>query len=116
MRITGGLEAENDKLVQIWASRKRSYISGKQAECGHHYYSRRCKLLRWDLKNIIPLTFEEHTKLHAGKLKYKMLNPCNIIYLNRLHGKDYKEFLLEKCMTDEDFIKMCNKKLKEALG
>jgi hypothetical protein len=49
MQITGGLEKENDKLVQIWASKQRSYYSHKPAECGHHYYSRRNKLLRWDL-------------------------------------------------------------------
>lgn len=115
MRITGGIEAENDKLVQIWACKKRSYVSGKPAQCGHHYYSRRNKLLRWDLKNIIPLTLEEHIKIHSGELSYKIINPCNLLYLERLSHKDYKDYLLEKGITDVDFVKECNRKLKEAI-
>lgn len=116
MRITGGLEEQNDKLVQMWACRQRSYISGKPAQCGHHYYRRNCKLLRWDLKNIIPLTLEEHNQIHAGKIKYKILNPCNAFYLSRMFNKDYKQYLVDKSMTDKEFVYMCNKKLKEALN
>lgn len=114
--MSGGIEDENDKLVQIWATRQRSYVSGRPAQCGHHYYSRHNQLLRWDLKNIIPLTLEEHTKLHNGKLEYKMLNPCNELYLERLYHKNYKDYLFENNLTDEEFIKKCNKKLKEALS
>lgn len=116
MRIIGGIEAQNDRLVQIWASKQRSYISGKPAECGHHFHSRHNKLLRWDLKNIIPLTLEEHQQIHTGKLRYKMINPCNVLYLDRLYRKDYKDYLLERGMTEQDFILECNKKLKEAIS
>lgn len=116
MRITGGLEAQNDKLIQIWATKQRSYISGKPAQCGHHYYSRHNKLLRWDIKNIVPLTFEEHTRIHNGTLSYKIINPCNIIYLERMYRKDYKDYLLEKGLTEEQFVKECNRKLKEAVS
>ena len=116
MRITGGLEAQNDKLIQIWATKQRSYISGKPAQCGHHYYSRHNKLLRWDIKNIIPLTLEEHTRIHNGTLSYKIINPCSIIYLERMYRKDYKDYLLEKGITEEQFVKECNRKLKEAVS
>lgn len=116
MRITGGPEAQNDKLVQMWASRQRSYISGKPAQCGHHYYSRHNKLLRWDIKNIIPLTLEEHIKIHSGKLEYKIKNPCNRMYLSRLANKDYKDYLFENNLTDNEFVLKCNEKLKEALS
>lgn len=116
MRINGGLEAQNDRLVQIWASRQRSYVSGKPAQCGHHYYSRHNRLLRWDLKNIVPLTLEEHTQLHSGKLEYKVKNPCNELYLERMYHKDYKNYLLENNLTDAEFVSKCNKKLKEALS
>lgn len=116
MRITGGIEAENDKLVQIWACKQRSYISGKPAQCGHHYHTKHHRLLRWNLKNIIPLTLEEHTQIHNGTLEYKMINPCNVLYLKRLLRKDYKDYLLEKGMTNQDFVKECNRKLKEAVS
>ena len=116
MRITGGLEKENDKLVQIWASHQRSFISHKPAECGHHYYSRHNRLLRWDLLNIIPLTFEEHTRLHAGNLELNIENPFRKQYLDDMMAKDFKEYLLEKNLTEKEFIKNCNKKLKEKIS
>lgn len=114
--MNGGIEAENDKLVQMWSVRQRSYVSGKPAQCGHHYYSRKNKLLRWDLKNIIPLTLEEHVKLHEGKLIYSIKNPCNELYLDRMVHMDYKTYLLQNGLTDKEFVAKCNKKLKEALS
>lgn len=116
MRITGGLESQNDRLVQIWATSQRSYVSGKPAECGHHYYSRRNTLLRWDLLNIIPLTYEEHTKLHSGNLTINIENPFRVQYLQNMMNKDYKQYLLENNLTEQEFIKLCNKKLKEKVN
>ena len=116
MRITGGLERENDRLVQIWATRQKSYVSRKPAECGHHFYSRGHKLLRWDLLNIIPLTLEEHSKLHSGNLEITIENPFRRQYLQNQVNKDYKSFLLENNLTDYEYIKMCNKKLKEKIS
>ena len=116
MLITGGLERENDKLVQIWASQQRSYVSRKPAECGHHYYSRHNRLLRWDILNIIPLTFEEHTKLHMGNIEVEIRNPFRKQYLQNMMNKDYKTYLLENNLTDSEFVKICNKKLKEKIS
>lgn len=117
MRITGGIEEENDKLVQIWASKQRSYISNKtQNIVGHHYYSRRNKLLRWDLHNIIPLTYEEHTDFHAGKFLIEIKNPFRKQYLENLINVQYKDYLLEHNLTDREFVKQCNDKLKEIIN
>lgn len=116
MRIIGGLEKENDRLVQVWATLQRSYISQKPAECGHHYYSRHNRLLRWDLLNIIPLTFEEHTMHHAGNLDIEIQNPFRKQYLENMINKDFKKYLLENNLTDTEFAKICNKKLKEKIS
>lgn len=116
MRITGGLEKENDRLVQVWATLQRSYISRKPAECGHHYYSRHNRLLRWDLLNIIPLTFEEHTQLHSGNLEVNIENPFRKQYLENMINKDFKRYLLENNITEAEFVKICNKKLKEKIS
>lgn len=115
MRINGGLEAENDKLIQRWACSQRSYVSMKPAQCGHHYYSRRIRLLRWEIANIIPLTYQEHTALHAGNLKLE-ISKGREDFLSALAHKDYKNFLLECNLTDEDFVKIYNKKLKEQIN
>lgn len=116
MRITGGLERENDRLVQVWATKQRSFVSRKPAECGHHYYSRHNRLLRWDLLNIIPLTVEEHTKLHSGNLEINIENPFRKQYLENMINKDFKKYLLENNITDDEFVKICNKKLKEKIS
>ena len=116
MRIIGGLERENDKLVQIWSCRQKSYISRKPAECGHHFYSRQNRLLRWDLMNIIPLTFEEHTRHHSGNLDINISNPFRQQYLSNLMSQNYKDYLLEHNMTDAEFVEDCNKKLKEKIN
>ena len=116
MRITVGLESENDKLIQIWASKQRSFYSRKPAECGHHFYTRSHRLLRWDLLNIIPLTYEEHEKLHLGKIKLDIENPFRLQYLRNMLNKDYKKYLLENNLTEEEFVKICNKKLKEKIN
>lgn len=116
MQITGGIEKENDRLVQIWASKQRSYYSHKPAECGHHYYSRRNKLLRWDLLNIIPLTYEEHNLLHAGCIELEIRNPFREQYLQNMYNKDFKNFLLEKGLTEQEYVKECNRKLKEKIS
>lgn len=116
MQTTGGLEKENDRLVQIWASKQRSYYSHKPAECGHHFYSRRNKLLRWDLLNIIPLTYEEHTLLHAGCIELDIRNPFRAQYLQNMCNKDFKQYLLEKGLTEQEYVKECNRKLKEKIN
>lgn len=117
MRITGGnLERENDRLVQVWASMQRSYISRKPAQCGHHFYSRHNRLLRWDLLNIIPLTIEEHTKLHNGAIEVDIENPFRLQYLQNMINKDFKDYLLENNLTDTEFVKICNRKLKEKIS
>lgn len=115
MRINGGLEEENDRLVQIWATRQKSYVSRRPAQCGHHYYSRWHGLLRWDLENIIPLTYEEHTNHHAGKLPLELPEPRKS-YLESLRRKDFKDYLLENNLTKIEFAKVCNEKLKEKIS
>lgn len=115
MRITGGLERENDRLIQVWATKQRSYVSMKPSQCGHHYYSRYHKLLRWDLKNIIPLTLEEHTQLHSGKLTITLPEDRQE-YLDTMVNRNYKNYLLENNLTDEEFVMICNKKLKEKIS
>ena len=116
MRITGGLESENDKLVQIWASKQRSFYSHKPAECGHHFYTRSHRLLRWDLLNIIPLTYEEHQQLHSGKIELNIENPFRLQYLRNMANKDYKTYLFENNLTESEFVKQCNRKLKEKIN
>lgn len=110
------LEDENDRLIQVWAHRQRSYKSDNWGCVGHHYYSRRHYLLRWDLKNIIPLTYQEHQDLHAGLWELNIKNPFRKQYLDNMVNKDFKDYLLEHGMTREDFIKERNLELRRILN
>lgn len=105
-----------DRLVQQWACAQRSYISGLPAECGHHHVGRNNLLLRWDLRNIVPLTMEEHRAVHDGRLRYDVHNPFRAAYLRDCRHKVLKDYLLEHSLTVGEFIKLREQELLQALG
>lgn len=108
------IEHELDRLVQVWAYRQRSIYSGKRGCVGHHIYSRKNKLLRWDLKNIAPLTPEEHRLLHDGKIILKIDEETQN-YLDEMMRVNYKTWLLMNDMTEREFFKNEKDKLKAEL-
>lgn len=112
---TNIIETKLDAMVQDWACKQRSYLSNMPAEVGHHYYSRRHKLLRWDLLNIIPLTNEEHRKVHDGKYKIEIQNPFRELYLAQRVNMDYKQFLLENGWTEREYLQRCYEKLESEI-
>lgn len=62
------VEHKLDCLVQEWASKKRSEVSGKLGCIAHHIYGRANKFLRYDKDNLFVCTPEEHFSIHAGKI------------------------------------------------
>lgn len=108
------IEHELDKLVQEWASRQRSIYSGKRGCVGHHIYSRKNKMLRWDIRNIAPLTPEEHRLLHDGKI-YLEIDYDTQIYLDEMMQMNFRDFLLENRMTENEFYQQERIKLKNLL-
>lgn len=112
---TSIIETKLDHMVQQWACQQRSYLSHVPAEVGHHYYSRRHKLLRWDLLNIIPLTNEEHRRYHDGKILIEIENPFRELYLSQRVTMDYKQYLLENGWTEREFLQRCYEKIEREL-
>lgn len=105
-----------DRLVQLWAAKQRSIISGRKAECGHHYVRRSELITRWDLRNIIPLTIEEHNAVHAGFLDVEPQNPfAKQLMLNR-KKQGLISYLWENRLTVDEFLKQNEQKLLEALN
>ncbi len=107
------IELKMDRMVQEWASKQRSYVSCFPAECGHHFYHRSIRLLRWDLLNIIPLTFDEHQRHHAGLLDIEIQNPFRAKYLQEKAQKNLKDHLLENGLTEDEWLKKCYLKLEQ---
>ena len=108
------IENELDRMVQEWASRQPSMYSGRYGCVGHHIYSRRHTLLRWDLRNIAPLTMAEHRLLHDGKIPLE-LDEDTEKYLDMVAGTNYKNWLLFNGYTEAEFFASEKQKLKEAL-
>lgn len=108
------IEHELDRLIQEWASRQRSIYSGKRGCVGHHIYSRKNKMLRWDIRNIAPLTPEEHRLLHDGKI-YLEIDYDTQIYLDEMMQMNFRDFLFENRMTENEFYQQERIKLKNLL-
>ena len=109
------IEKELDKLVQEWASLQKSYVSLAMPCVGHHHHSRRIKLLRWDLKNIIPLTHYEHSLVHNGNLVIDIKDPLVKSYLDQMAVKNFKSYLLEQNITENEWLENKHKELKKIL-
>lgn len=109
------IEDKMDRMVQQWACKQQSYVSYLPAQCGHHYKKRRIDLLRWDLLNIIPLTYYEHTQVHNGKLDIEIRNPFRKLYLDQRANMNLKSYLLENGWTREEWLKIQYTKLEREL-
>lgn len=105
-------EKKLDGLVQKWASQQFSRISGQRGCVGHHLIGRRCKLLRHDLNNILPVTQEEHRLIHDGNIDDRRFITT---YLINQKNIDYKSYLLDNGFLEKDFYKMCEQRIKERL-
>lgn len=58
-----------DKLVQSWASRQKSEISGQFGCVAHHIVGRANHYLRFDKDNLFICTPQEHDLIHRGIIK-----------------------------------------------
>ena len=108
------MEHELDALVQKWAAKQPSMYSGKRGCVGHHIHSRKNIMLRWDLKNIAPLTPEEHRLLHDGKITLDIPQETQE-YLEEMMKVNYRTWLIMNGMTEKEFFKKEKEKLKAEL-
>ena len=91
-----------DRLVQEWASKQRSEISGQYGCVGHHIIGRANHCLRYDKENIFCCTMQEHDLIHRGILKVESyVSPKRI---GRLHDKRIKSLTWKP--TDEFYQNM----------
>lgn len=108
------IEHELDSLVQKWAATQPSMYSGKRGCVGHHIFSRKNMMIRWDLRNIAPLTPEEHQLLHAGKI-YLEIDYDTQMYLEEMMKVNYRTWLVMNGMTEKEFFQKEREKLRAEL-
>jgi len=90
-----------DQLIQKWACRHRSQASGKKAQCGHHIITRANLLTRWDIRNIMPLTFREHYDIHSNGLDYR--TPTQKEYCLKFANSSLVDYLVKNQLTEQEF-------------
>lgn len=99
------IEHKLDCLVQEWASKKRSEVSGRLGCVAHHIYGRANKFLRYDEDNLFVCTPIEHRMIHDGNI-----NVDDFLSEERLERLRLKYIESLKWKPDADFYE---KKLKE---
>lgn len=110
-------EQKLDRLYPKLAKGRRCVCCFSGLTEMHHIIGRRSHLLRWDIKNLVPLCRECHIKVHTKGIKYlKLFLPqARFDYLEKMKNKDFKQYLIEQGLTREDFYKMKEQQLNEAI-
>ena len=107
------MEKKLDALIQQYACTLRSAISGARAECGHHYIGRRFEILRWDWRNIIPLTFEEHGIVHSQGIE---LEPPDKEFCDSIHWVSFKDYLMLNNWSKKEFMEFKKQELRDKIN
>ena len=83
----------------------------------HHIIKRRRKFTRWDWRNGIPLCRECHTLAHtkAGEMAISRRHPYYADLVN-MECINFKDYLLDKGLTENEFRQRTLKELKAKVG
>jgi len=111
------LKRKADRLFQKVGKKKfpRSIISGKPTEVIHHFiYKSSSNAVRYDWDNAIPLTNQEHQKIHENKNQGSIT-----LEVVAKKGEEWQKRLLEKSKErvklTESYLENIIEKLKEEL-
>lgn len=108
------LMARLDRLYPLLRLNKRCHFCGKPAEHIHHIRGRANILLRYDLKNLLPVCGNCHQLIHLKNLDL-YISVFRMDYLNKMSRVQFQDYLLSHDMTREDFFKQKEKELMEAI-
>lgn len=103
------IELELDRLISNYAIERGSQKSGLRAE-PHHIIGRENKLFRWDLRNIAPLTREEHIEVHNGN-ENNILKVEQMIFKSENKNKGLKDYLYSRGISYQEFLLITWKRL-----
>ena len=110
------IEKELDRLVQGLCKNHRCHVCGvRPATAIHHIIGRANKMLRYDIVNLLPVCNECHRDIHDKGLDVSAyLHKGRWQYLQEVKNQSYKEILtFELCMTEDEFLRDCKRRLKE---
>lgn len=97
--------------------RNRCHFCGRKATSMHHIKPRHSLLIRYDLKNLLPVCDDCHRLIHDKSLKVEnFISPQRWLYLNQMEQIQFQDYLLAHNLTREEFFKLKEKELKEAIN
>lgn len=115
------MEARLDRLYpKLRINRKCANPNcGNPSQHIHHIIRRNVDLLRFDVKNLLPLCEKCHRQIHDEGLYNRgmdFIDEETKAYLLKMKNVDFKQYLLELGITKEDFFKIKEKELIAHIG
>ena len=112
------IEKELDRMVQELHKNQRCHICGAYSATEiHHIISRKDKMLRYDITNLLPVCHTCHMKIHDKGLNvFEYIPKEQAQYLMQVKNESYKDFLtFEMQMTEDEWLKQCKETLKRVM-
>ena len=116
-----------DYLDKLWRRAVRVYwnftdplsghrdVTGQTIEC-HHIIPRKRYLTRWDYRNGVVLSFENHGKVTDYVLeRRKVENLVDMEYLDSISRQTKKDYLITHGLSDAEFRQQKKKELLEII-
>lgn len=105
-----------DALYPKLSIGKRCYFCGKKATQQHHIRPRSNYLLRYDIQNLLPVCNDCHEHIHAKKINLDLyISMFRMDYLNKMSRIQFPDYLISHDLTRDEFFKLKEKELKEAI-
>lgn len=108
--------AKLDRLYPLLRTRwTRCHFCGRKTTEIHHIRGRQNLLLRYDLHNLMPLCHDCHSQVHLKNLDL-YISVFRMEYLNKMSRIQFQDYLLSHDLTRDEFFKLKEKELKEAIN
>lgn len=104
-----------DRLYPKLSHGQRCYFCKRPAVHIHHIRPRANLLLRYDLQNLLPLCADCHELAHQKNMDL-YISIFRMDYLNKMSRIQFQDYLLANDLTREEFFKLKEKELKEAIN
>lgn len=106
------------KLDRLYPQlRSKCYLCGRAASSIHHIVPRANLLLRYDLNNLVSICDDCHRLIHdKGFDLANYISPTRWLYLEQMKNIQLQDYLLAHNLTREEFFKLKEKELKEAIN
>lgn len=114
MDMVAKLDSIYPQLRRRWT---RCHFCGATSEHIHHIKGRSNLLIRYDLKNLIPLCADCHRLIHDKGIKVQnYITPSRWLYLTQMENIQIQDWLLTHNQTREEFLRQKEKELKEIIN